>query len=677
MKPNPKLQNRIGAALAGLVLVGSTSLCLAASPVISEDFNTGITGWTINYSTGPASVSWNQTGGPDGSGCLQVTLTNGGAKVGPLGTMPSSYPTANYWKYEFDMKIDPTSGMDTNNNNYGNFQTVMRDASWSWDSHWFGGMDATYLTWKHVSVTIPSSLVKTETMLGFEVAASAGVFSGGDVIIYIDNLVISPMENPWVIHPFTNATEIATGFSSWSGGGALGATSSLDTTKDAGGGFTPLGSLKLDVNFDPTNSAWQEGTFQFDLTFDPTRYSSFEFDLWIDSTNAGGITQFFLRPAAGGWSFVGALNINSSYVGKWTHCSIGLGSVTASDMIGFVIQNGGGNRSPTTYYFDNLQFVKSYTPPSITKMANGSPRGVQIVMDDDNSQWQRNGISSPASMVDMLWVNDMVYYGLGPITYSFTLNDFPDPITRRGLEAHLFFVNMDTDPSGSGDYGNGAIDWNAADLVVLNLTAVTNANGAGYDFSLNWKTNLPAANPNHPVATVFSPVAVGTWGITFTTPTNATMTGPGGISTNVVLEFDPMANFMPASSLVQFGMFKNDGANDGHNNGASGTFARVQKTGGTYTFDDSFAGPTLTNAYVWRPTSSTAVTYVPDGTGKWLTWTLPADRFTVQVAPAVTGAWTDVTPSVTNSTSTRRTAAIPAASIPTGPNAFFRLIQKN
>src|SRR5690349_17442955 len=125
MKLNPKKTNRLASLLAGLALAASPGVSLAVSNVISENFATGIDGWVINYATDHASAAWNQTAGVDGTGCLQIVLTNGGTKVGPLWqTMPATYPTADYWKYEFDMMIDPVSGVD-GSGGYGNLQTVM------------------------------------------------------------------------------------------------------------------------------------------------------------------------------------------------------------------------------------------------------------------------------------------------------------------------------------------------------------------------------------------------------------------------------------------------------------------------------------------------------------------------------------------------------------------------
>lgn len=660
--------------LIGLALAGLPSLCLASNPPITNSFDTSIDGWVINYATptGGASATWNPTAGVDGTGCLQITLTNGGSKVGPLWqTMPASYSTGDYWTYEFDMMIDPASGLD-GSGGYGNFQTVMRDASWSWDSHWFGALDSTYTTWKHVSVVIPPLPVKTETMLGFEVGAATGTYNA-DVIVYIDNVVISPLQNPLVAHPFTNDVEISSpGFSATSGATAPTTpptvTASIDTSKDAGGGFTPAGSLKFDVAFDPTSANWQEGRLQWNTTaYDPARYSSFEFDLYVNSTNAGGVVNFFIM--AGDWSCnnVGSVKLDPSYTGKWTHCSVPLGTYTKAGTQGYILQCGGGNMAPTTYYFDNLEFVKSTQAPKITKLSNGTPRGVQIVMDDDNNQWQRDGITTPADGGQVFWYSDVL---TAPVTYAFTLNDFPEATIHGGFSAHLFFVNGDTDTS-TGDPTTGSVDWNAADLIDLHVTA--NANG-GYDYSLNWKTNHPAANTDHQVASLHSPTALGTWSLTFTSATEATMSGPGGISTNVSLPADVVnSNFSPGAGYLHFGMFKNDGANDGHNNGVSGTFARLQMSGPGYVFDETFNGTNLTANYNWRVSRPSAIHWVPDGVGKWLTWSLPSDGYHPQIGPAVTGPWKDVTNLVEYTTSSLKIGAVSASDVPTGNEAFLRL----
>jgi hypothetical protein len=670
-----KIKKWLPAVLAGLAMAGTPTLCLAAASPITNNFDAGIEGWVINYvtPTGEAAATWNKTAGVDGSGCLQITLTNGGSKVGPLWqTMPASYSTADYTTYEFDMMLDPVSGTD-GQGAYGNFQTVMRDASWGWDGHWIGAMDSSYTSWKHVSVTIPPLPVKTETMLGFEVAAASGAYNA-DVIIYVDNLVIKPMQNPWVVHPFTSDSEISTtlGFSSTSAATAPtvapAIATSIDTSKDAGGGFSPAGSLKLAVTYDPTSSDWQEGRVQWNTSYDPSRYSSFEFDVFVDSTNAGGIINCFVLAGDWSWNNIGTINVNSTYVGKWTHCSVGLGGYTKAGGQGFILQCGGGSLAPTTYYFDNVQFVKSSSAPEIVTVLPGTPRGVQVAMDDNNAQWQREGITTPSDAGDVFWAYDSQ---TTPVTYSFTLSDFPEAKSHGGFSAHLFFVNGDTD-TNTGDPTTGSVDWNAGDLIDLNVTA--NA-GGGYDYALNWKTNKPSANTDHRAGSLHSETALGTWSLTFTSPTSATMAGPGGVSTNLTLPAEIVTgNFNPGVGYLHFGMFKNDAANDGHNNGATGTFSRLQKTGGSYTFDEAFNGTNLLANYNWRVSRASSVHWVPDGVGRWMTWTLPADGFSPQVAPALTGPWKTVTSLVEYSTSTHRTGAISSSDIGQSQTSFFRLI---
>jgi hypothetical protein len=98
-------------------------------------------------------------------------------------------------------------------------------------------------------------------------------------------------------------------------------------------------------------------------------------------------------------------------------------------------------------------------------------------------------------------------------------------------------------------------------------------------------------------------------------------------------------------------------------------------TGGFYPFDDSFTGPGLTANYGWRTTSGTAITWSPADVGWWLSWSLPDDGFTVQVAPAVTGPYSDAGVTYTYTKGATRVGAVPTTSLPGGNAAFFRLFK--
>jgi hypothetical protein len=207
---------------------------------------------------------------------------------------------------------------------------------------------------------------------------------------------------------------------------------------------------------------------------------------------------------------------------------------------------------------------------------------------------------------------------------------------------------------------------------------VENGNAGGVVCNVMWKTNLPNANPPgdamyHPV-TVNGPTAIGTWSLTFSDNTHGTVTGPGITATNFTLPEEAVVNnFSPFGSFMQFGMFKNDGANDGHNNQASGTFSRIQFTGSLYPIDDSFNGTSLTNNYAWRTTRASAVTFVPQGTAWWLNWTLPADGFSVISAPTLDGPWADAGVTYSYQLGAMMYGAVPSAALPVGNAAFFRL----
>ena len=131
--------------------------------------------------------------------------------------------------------------------------------------------------------------------------------------------------------------------------------------------------------------------------------------------------------------------------------------------------------------------------------------------------------------------------------------------------------------------------------------------------------------------------------MTFTDSTHGALTGPGITATNFTLPADAVLNnFSPATSFLQFGMFKNDGPNDGHNNGDHGTYSHVQFIGATAnSFDDSFTGATLTSKYAWRKTDANYVQYIPPGAAWIVDWTLPANGFSLETKAALgPGFWT-------------------------------------
>jgi hypothetical protein len=559
--------------------------------------------------------------------------------------------SAEYVSVEYDLMIESSSGVDENSS-YGNWQEALRNSGWGWDGHWVGALGGSYNTYTHMSFAIPNNAT---TYHWLTLALQGTTNYSTNVIGYIDNFVINPFQNPLWAGRFTNASDVGT----WGSG----QRASLSHGSLEAGGGSPAGSLQVDVAYDDSNTGWQEGLATYQLNFSPSRYTYAAFDLYVENPNnltGFGIVQLFLN--TGGWTFCGSVGVNTNHVGKWTHVEFAVPSSTTASQL--IFQFGGGMTNGLRYYLDNIKLYKPDLPPTVAIQKAGQS-GVQITFPPGSDQWTRDAIASPVD-------TGVMWSGSSPVTYSFTIADFP-PLVNEGFEAHLFIVNGDTVSTGDQTYGG--VDWNAADLVRMMVHSTTNGD---YLAMFSWKTNRPGNNPIedviHRPAYLTNTQILGTWSLTFTDNTNITMSGPGGISTNFTIPEEAVLNsFNPVTSFLQFGFHKNDNENNGHNDGRSGTFSRVQKTGGAFVFDDTFNGQTLTNNYAWRKTSQSNVQHIPPGTGWFFNWTLPADAFTPQSAPTITGPWGDA--GVTNiyQSGPKMFGIIPTSALPPGPNAFFRL----
>jgi hypothetical protein len=480
----------------------------------------------------------------------------------------------------------------------------------------------------------------------------------------------------------------------------------LNTSEDAGGGFTPLGALQMDIAF-PVAAQWaawgQSWVLRAQAT-DPSRYTYFECDVKVDAANStpfsGGdygslVIAFRDGPGYGGpyACSPGSITLDSSYT-SWKHLKLALPTTGGSgnpltNSPAYNIEVKGNYMGPVRLYFDNITLSKPVTHPKIYGLKPGTPGGVKISVDADGTanQNDQEGISSPSAdndQTNFFWATQT------PATYSFTLTNFPAPAVAPGFDAHIYIVNGDSITAngnvGSWGYNQtySGVPYNALDYAGLRIQNTTNNNGLVAIFE--WKTNLPSANAPTNNRTTFGLAlyasANGMWTLTFNDDTTATLVGPNGTVGTITLPAGLNGNFTPVTSMVQFGVYKNDQYLTGVNNNQSATFTHVHVDNnikGTI-YDDNFTGPGLTANYAWQVAeyyldSADRVFWQPYGTAWWLEWGLPIG-YTVQSAASLTGPWGDagVTYTYTDSSGTNIFGAVPAASLPAGNAAFFRLM---
>jgi len=699
-----KTQHSLTASLAGLAVAGltlaGTSMGWAVSPV-TDTFNSDISGWSIGNGTG--TVSWNATKGNPG-GCLQVDSTGLTTEADPQWAIPTPVNSAQYFTVQFDIYVDPASGTADGGPTYGYVQAVFRNAGYSWDGFGWTGMDSSFSSgWQHMSMSIPSSAYDTISYLLIQLTPNGATFSG-PVTYYIDNVTIAPVPNPWVMDTFTNDTSATYSEESWTG---VSETSSLNTSEDAGGGMTPLGAMQMDLAFPVAAqwAAWAQSWVIKQQGFNPARFTYFECDVKVDVANStkfsdGTYGALTIAVRDGSWGgpyncIPAGIALDSSFA-NWKHLKLVLpqgGSLTNS--IGYDIEVSGNYMGPVRLYFDNIELSTAVIVPRIASIKpNTLAGGVLFSVDGSGDQWDRNQLCIPSgdNFVNYFWT------GQEPATYSMTISNFPSPASAPGFEGHIYIANEDT--STSGNETSGSPDWNVSDLVVMrvqNGTSTSYVTNSGVVTTntvpvvmstFEWKTNMPAANP--PNVTQFTypnlKSANGTWTLNFSSDYAGTIVAPDGTVNNVTLpnfSQDPnyVNNFNPNTSFMNWGVFKNDGANSGINNGQNYVLTQLLVTNNVQgvIFADNFAGPGLSANYAWRTSSTLYVQWLPAGLGYWLKWNLPADGYTLQSAANISGPWADAGVAYTqiDPTGTNRLAAVPTLSLPAGNTAFFELINTN
>lgn len=495
-------------------------------------------------------------------------------------------------------------------------------------------------------------------------------------------------QEDYVVSRFDTDTD-ATGWVRW--WGAAGQAYEFDGSVDAAGSASS-GSMKATVDFDfgtfgTDNQFAVRADFPGGATLDGTVYTNLTFKLrWSASSpkNSGdnyGYLEYGFRNSDWSQTFLGGQNITAGDSWITVNAPIAPTLSKLEAISGVVLKlwsgNDGGLTGSSVFWVDDivLQANRSTEPapaPSL-RLLPATP-GLRIAASSQGAQYQRQNVRTLNADADG---NPRSYGWLGqsgPVTYSFTVKDYPDA-AHSGFQTHLFLVPEQGMPYGAGDT---SIDWNAPQVVFVQLG--NNADGSA-TWRFMYKTNLPsgnsmfwnadpAAGPVGTLGSISDASPLGTWSVTFRNNTEITLTTPSGTSTNLTMPA-AAAELFTEPLYAYFGTQPNQMANIGQ----AATFSRLAITGVPTPLQDTFGGDALDTAS-WAVVAADApgLTVVPPSSRYWLVWPAPSTGFVVQSASAL-GTWTDPALTGVYQIAAEKRALVPAEKLPSAATGFFRLVK--
>ncbi len=226
-----------------------------------------------------------------------------------------------------------------------------------------------------------------------------------------------------------------------------------------------------------------------------------------------------------------------------------------------------------------------------------------------------------------------------PMTYSMTIGSVPNPATYPSWEANIFLAPNDT-------FSNP--DNNCTDVGWLQILDNTNGTATA---TMHWKTNSAfdyamlyntqvggAGGTNNTLGagllgTLTAPTMTGTWSVSFTGDTNLTVSGPGGVSTNLTIPTTWLQTWDADAALgtpVAYAYFGDDSFADA-NQGLM-WLSSVSISGGTAGdgITNSFTSPLDTTA--WGAADNTTVVSSPS---LLVSWSAPADFYTLEATASL------------------------------------------
>ncbi len=370
-------------------------------------------------------------------------------------------------------------------------------------------------------------------------------------------------------------------------------------------------------------------TFQCDIRFDPSSCTTVNGSV----TNYGHV-QFGPVPPFTEDDFGNAeVPIGTT---NWVHVSIPLNPSADANLLSiggvFVKIDGGFYSShPMTgtsiLWLDNIQFTASSAPPAPpappTVAIQKAIPALRIFAGSTANTFDREELATTDA--GQSWIG-----GGFPVSYAFKLLDYPANINQT----HIFLVPINTALPNNA-YANQFVEFQASNTLwmVINPGPGTNVTAI-----VQWKTNLPNANPNNTALQITNSTAVGTWNLTFTSASTGTLTAPGGSAIPFTITDPSVTSDFANPVVAYFGLQPNSTTGQGqfedwgsiNVTGVSGT-----QESEDFTKENSDFDPTthVSPSGQFRSDSSAkpaGVVIVRTNLDQyWINWTLPAVNFNI------------------------------------------------
>lgn len=385
--------------------------------------------------------------------------------------------------------------------------------------------------------------------------------------------------------------------------------------------------------------------------------------------------------------------------------------------LGFKKWTGNGYTGTGAFWVDDIEIQAAVAPPAPPTVSAPikATQGLNVIASTaGNSFYDRQSVRLVPT-TDLSWIGRATVGN--PVSYSFTIKDFPTGAASYGAEAYLFLA---PGPTQNDMNFLQAPDWNNTNCVVVMVQEGAEGGIMRFQYKVNednnnamynggtqtvtdsvstnyWSfTNAPGSLPGGPVFVQVSPGVtnvsaetgnlgsvtnsspLGTWTVTFTSDTNIKLTAPNGNISSFVLPANIASKFSDVDGFyVYLGMQANNAASLNR----QVVYSNFSISGIPSPISQNFQAQSVLDNTTWIKTVSAGqagVLIVPTNAPYWIQWTLPDGGYSLETAGTLTGSsWTSPTSFASGSLVGKRQQLVATSDL-ASPNsaAYFRLVKR-